>query len=157
FRILSLDGGGSWALIQVRALSEIFEAITGKSRAEITGHEVLKHFDYAAANSGGSITLAGLAANWTLEALHKLFQNTLTRRAIFAPLTFAERLRANAPRLGGIGPKYSSARKFKALSKILGAAGATPLSKLPNAVGKNYAGRPVHFLICAHRYDVERA
>lgn len=50
FRILSLDGGGSWALIQVMALQAIYSENT-------TGHNVLKDFDLVAANSGGSITL----------------------------------------------------------------------------------------------------
>src|SRR4051794_26260797 len=42
FRILSLDGGGSWALIQVRALIELCGEAT-------QGHEVLRQFDLAAA------------------------------------------------------------------------------------------------------------
>ena len=50
FRILSLDGGGSWALIEVKALIALYGA-------GATGHEVLSHFDLAAANSGGSIVL----------------------------------------------------------------------------------------------------
>ncbi len=49
FKILSLDGGGTWALLQVRALQLIY----GPS---VKGHEVLKDFDLVAANSGGSIT-----------------------------------------------------------------------------------------------------
>lgn len=55
FRILSLDGGGSWALIQVRALTAIFERLLRKGAAGITGHDVLRHFDFAAANSGGTL------------------------------------------------------------------------------------------------------
>jgi hypothetical protein len=48
YRILSLDGGGSWALIQVKALIELF----GPDKP---GREILQDFDLVAANSGGSI------------------------------------------------------------------------------------------------------
>ena len=51
FRILSLDGGGSWALIQVRALQAIYGDPDKK------GHEILSDFDMVAANSGGSIMI----------------------------------------------------------------------------------------------------
>ena len=52
YRILSLDGGGSWALIQVRALIDMYGGGT-------TGHQVLQDFDMVAANSGGSVVLGG--------------------------------------------------------------------------------------------------
>ena len=52
FRVLSLDGGGSWALIEVRTLITLF----GENA---TGHQVLRNFDLVAANSGGSLVLAG--------------------------------------------------------------------------------------------------
>jgi hypothetical protein len=53
YRILSLDGGGSWALIQVKALIELFGLDT-------PGREVLQNFNLVAANSGGSIVLGCL-------------------------------------------------------------------------------------------------
>ena len=37
YKILSLDGGGSWALIQARILQDIY--------GDIKGHELLKKFD----------------------------------------------------------------------------------------------------------------
>ena len=52
-RILSLDGGGTWALIQARALEKIYGEST-------RGHEVLRKFDYVVANSGGSIVAGAL-------------------------------------------------------------------------------------------------
>jgi len=52
FKILSLDGGGSWALIQARVLLDIY--------GDISGHKILKKFDLAIANSGGSLVLACL-------------------------------------------------------------------------------------------------
>jgi len=52
FRILSLDGGGTWALIEAMALGDLYPGETG--------HQILSHFDLATANSGGSIVLGGL-------------------------------------------------------------------------------------------------
>ena len=61
-RVLSLDGGGAWALIQVLALAAIYTPQT-------CGHEVLRDFDVIAANSGGSLVLGGLLENLTLQKL----------------------------------------------------------------------------------------
>ena len=52
YKILSLDGGGSWALVQARVLIDIY--------GDISGHELLRQFDMAIANSGGSLVLACL-------------------------------------------------------------------------------------------------
>ena len=40
FRVLALDGGGSWAIIQAMALVKLYDENT-------TGHEVLADFDLA--------------------------------------------------------------------------------------------------------------
>ncbi len=53
YRILSLDGGGSWSLIQIRALQEIYGD-------NIKGRDLLAKFDLVAANSAGSIVAATL-------------------------------------------------------------------------------------------------
>ena len=45
YRILTLDGGGAWALIEVKALIDLFGGAT-------RGNEVLAAFDLVAANSG---------------------------------------------------------------------------------------------------------
>lgn len=66
YPILSLDGGGTWAVLQVMALQEIFGA-------EASGHDVLANFKLVAANSGGSITLGGLIENKTLKQLRDDF------------------------------------------------------------------------------------
>jgi patatin-like phospholipase/acyl hydrolase len=55
YRILSLDGGGTWALIQVKALIALYD-----NEPATSGHDVLRDFDLVAANSGGSIFLGGL-------------------------------------------------------------------------------------------------
>ena len=69
YNILSLDGGGSWSLIQVKCLQKLF-------REEATGHEILRHFHLVAANSGGSIVLAGLIANLPLSAILEKLSET---------------------------------------------------------------------------------
>ena len=55
-RILSLDGGGTWAIIQVEALIDLY----GR---DARGHAILSHFDLAVATSGGALVLGGLAAD----------------------------------------------------------------------------------------------
>ena len=67
YRILSLDGGGSWALIQVKALIELF----GPDKP---GREVLQDFDLVAANSGGSIVLGCLVEDLSWNARPDLYQ-----------------------------------------------------------------------------------
>lgn len=76
YGILSLDGGGSWALIQVRALQELFGH-------EVRGHDVLRAFKLVVANSGGSIVAGGLAANMKLSTILELFMEEKRREAIF--------------------------------------------------------------------------
>ena len=157
FRILSLDGGGSWALIQVRALAAIYSRVLGRPADQITGHEVLRRFDLIAANSGGTLTLAGLIKNWSLATLLQLFEDETLRRKIFAPADIFHRPLEHLPRLVGIGPKYSTEKKRLGLAQIFGEHGKLDVADLPGVVGANYAGRAPHFLFCAHNYDAERA
>lgn len=157
FRILALDGGGSWALIQVRALSEIYRRVFGKPPEQIKGHDVLRRFDLVAANSGGTLTLAGLLKNWSLAELRGLFEDDALRRKIFAPADIFHRPLEHLLRIVGIGPKYSTTRKFAGLKSILDADGARNLVDLPAFVGPNYSGRLPQFLFCALNYDTERA
>lgn len=80
YRILTLDGGGSWALIEVMALRALYSDQT-------SGRDVLADFDLVAANSGGSLVLGGLVENLTLGALLGYFQNQQNRESIFSPTT----------------------------------------------------------------------
>lgn len=76
YRILSLDGGGSWALIEAAALGDIYGLTT-------PGQQILNHFDLVVANSGGSIVLAGLILNLSpSEVLDLLFDESV-RKGIF--------------------------------------------------------------------------
>ncbi len=44
YKILSLDGGGSWSIIQARVLLDIY--------GDIKGHALLRQFDLVIGNSG---------------------------------------------------------------------------------------------------------
>src|SRR5476651_1790079 len=79
YRISSLDGGGTWALIQAMALQKLFGD-------QATGWDVLKQFDLVVANSGGSIVAGGLFANMTLSQTVNLFNTLENREKIFAPI-----------------------------------------------------------------------
>ena len=110
YRILSLDGGGSWALIQVRALMTLYGA-------NIKGHDVLQEFDFVAANSGGSLVLGGLVENLTLGDLLGYFEDENKRRSIFSPTSYwGDRALQD---LTGLGPKYSAENKLPALQRLL--------------------------------------
>lgn len=79
YRVLTLDGGGPWAVLQPMAMQGLFGA-------ETRGHDVLKLFDLVAANGGGTVALAGLAMNLTLkEIIGRLFVDGPNRKTIFGP------------------------------------------------------------------------
>ena len=80
FRILSLDGGGPWALIQARALAALYPNATGR--------QILKRFDLAVANSGGSIILAGLLKDLRPDEIAYLFLKQCSRDQLFARLSW---------------------------------------------------------------------
>ncbi len=73
YRILSLDGGGSWALIQVKALIELYGLDT-------PGREILQDFNLVAANSGGSIVLGCLIENFSLRKILAFFNDEGERK-----------------------------------------------------------------------------
>ncbi len=136
-KILSLDGGGSWALIQAVALGDIYGL-------ETPGRDILKHFKLAIANSGGSIVLAGLLMNMTPREIFNFFNDESNRKGIFDE---------NLITMMGF-------RKYKTDSKITGLQAAfinhpqigTPLSKISNTVGID-----IDIVIPAFDYDRERA
>lgn len=150
FRILSLDGGGSWALIQVMALQAIYSE-------NATGHNILKDFDLVAANSGGSITLGGLIENLSLkELLSAYFLNQAKRMQVFSGVPVGEDIADAVYRIIGIAPKYSTADKLVALQTQFARFGGTKLSAIPGRIAQ-MVGRCPHFMICAFDYDRMRA
>jgi uncharacterized protein len=154
YRILSLDGGGTWALLQVMALQRLYGA-------NARGHDVLKTFNLVAANSGGSVTLGGLATNRSLDdLLQNFFLNGKQRALLFPRLRFSLRrpavLNYVFRRLLGIGEKYSTRRKYIALSNLLGAEYANcRLADLPGRVCGTDG--TLEFLIATFDYDHRRA
>jgi hypothetical protein len=147
FRILSLDGGGAWALIQVRTLMKLYGD-------ETPGNEVLQEFDLVAANSGGSLVLAGLVENLKLTDLLQLFLDEGKRKSIFSPTTSVgdEVLR----KLAGIGPKYSASAKLPAIEGLLPETGAKPLQGITASI-RGPRGDPVRLLIVGFDYERNRA
>lgn len=121
YKILSLDGGGTWALLQVLTLQHLFE-IKYPDR-EVRGHEVLRHFDLVIANSGGSMVLAALCCNWTFSNTIAIFEDKDKRSQIFSKLSKSERYfpvnLLHSLGITSIGSRYSTTRKVAALRDIL--------------------------------------
>ena len=146
YSILSLDGGGAWALIQARVLQDLY--------GDMRGHALLKKFDLVIANSGGSLVLACLCHNMKLSEIIEVFHNKAARQAVFSELTFWEKLKRRN-RLSflrnwlGVGPQYSTDRKLEGLFAVLKTYDAAaknnddatfiihqPLDALPGLIGK---------------------
>ena len=148
YRILSLDGGGTWALIQIKALIALYDE-------NASGHAVLQDFDLVAANSGGSIVLGGLVENLALGEILGFFQDEAKRRSIFSPSTqVGDRLLHS---LTGLGPKYSEANKLPALEAVLPLTGSVPLDQAVAGIRRPGANADVHLLIVGFDYDSNRA
>ena len=144
FRILALDGGGTWSLVQVSVLQNLFGA-------QATGHQVLQQFDLVAANSGGSIVAAGLAEDLTLARMLDLFINEKIRRQIFHPLPWYKKL--NPIRLFGLGPRFSTEEKLKGLMNLFPNRGGSFLKDLHLSGNR---GNDIQFLFSAYDYDRDR-
>ena len=145
-RILSLDGGGAWAMLEAMCLADIFD--------DAPGHQILSQFDLAVANSGGSIVLGGLAENLRPSDMVALFQNASDRTAIFSRLSWFQRQLARLP----IFPRYSTERKLEGLRTVFGPLGDRPLSSFSGAGWiKGPSGADTRLLIVALDYDSLRA
>jgi hypothetical protein len=133
YKILSLDGGGSWAIIQLLTLKERFK----EELPELKGHDILKKFDLVIANSGGSIVLAALAENWTIDQALALFESKEIREQIFSKNTFAEMYwPVWLTRKLGFGPKYSTKRKGEAFKSLFKKVDKFQMDELPQFIGK---------------------
>lgn len=126
-KILSLDGGGSWAMLQLLTLAERYPGLTG--------HEILRNYDIVIANSGGSIVMACLVEDWTPQYALGLFRDKNKREQIFSKNNFFERF-FPADYLPNFGPKYSSKRKGLAFRKIFQKADKF-MDELPAIIGKD--------------------
>jgi hypothetical protein len=148
YRILSLDGGGTWALIQLKALIALYGENT-------PGQTVLSDFDLAAANSGGSIVLGGLVEDLKLGVILGFFQDQAMRQSLFSPThSFGVRTLHD---LTGLGPKYSAENKLSALQNVLPTKGTVSLNRVAAGVRRSGSNDDVHLLIIGFDYDRNRA
>jgi uncharacterized protein len=108
YRILSLDGGGAWAILEAMALKEIYGNIGGRA--------ILSQFDLVASNSGGSIVLGALIADFTPQRIIDLFLSDAERAKIFVELPWYKKL----VRVIGLGPRYSNSGKRDGIAGFLG-------------------------------------
>ena len=88
-KILSLDGGGTWAILQAMALQDIYSGI---EKIKTCG-DILDQFDIIVANSGGSLILAALIENKDkdISTVINLFDSKENRGKLFSSLKFGER------------------------------------------------------------------
>jgi len=149
YRVLSLDGGGSWALIEVKALMQLFPA-----GAATKGHEVLREFDLVTANSGGSIVLGCLIADFALGEILNFFLSEKQRRAVFSKTSNVGYQMLEE--VAGTGPKYSAAKKLPALRKVLKETGDKQLCDAVSGVA-GQSGEDVRVVIVGFDYDRLRA
>src|SRR6218665_2249944 len=148
YKILSLDGGGTWALIQARIL---FKKYSDKYDENVTGHQVLKNYDLVIANSGGSLVLAMLCANHKLLHIVQTFENVSVLRDIFK-----RKIVHSLPILKDFLPNYHTENKFGVFQRHLENEGEKYgnifLDQLPSKIGKE-----IDIVITAFDYDRERA
>ncbi|HTF67964.1 MAG TPA: patatin-like phospholipase family protein [Edaphobacter sp.] len=148
YRILSLDGGGSWALIQVKALIELY----GPDKL---GRDVIQDFHLVAANSGGSIVLGCLVENFSLSKILAFFNDKAQRKAIFSQTDSIEHRALHA--IAGLGPKYSEKNKLPALQKVLPQRGNLSLLDAVAGIRRPGASEDLHILITSFDYDRNQA
>jgi predicted acylesterase/phospholipase RssA len=151
FRILSLDGGGSRAGILAVALGRIFGGGT-------PGREILRQFDLAAGNSGGSIVLTALCCNYTPADVAAFYADPATVRRMFSPRWSAVFKRIPPLRL--LFPPYSAKGKFAALNDLFDRnrqAGEPAPSTIRLVDWPKYLRSEIDLLVTAYDYDRERA
>ncbi len=145
YNILSLDGGGSWAILQAMALKEIYK---GKSTKEILGE-----FDMVAANSGGSLMLACMIEFDTMDQVIEMFLLEENRRDVFSELGFFEKsIFEEIAVLLKSGPQYKAERKLEGIEKALPKYGKQLFTGLSEKLGLT-----TKFLVVAYDYDLQRA
>ena len=158
FRVLTLDGGGTWALVQGKALGAIYGENTD-------GWTILDRFDLAAANSGGSLVLAMLLKGMTPAEIVALFASRRERELIFERNGVVDRAIGG---LFGFAPRYNAPSKLAGLRDIFKRSsgrwgpgfGALPLDLVAAGLNAERAQRglgPFQFLITAFDFDAERS
>lgn len=143
YRILSLDGGGTFCLAQALALQELFGADT-------PGRQVLARFELAAGTSGGSFVIAALVANRSPGELVRLFLSEAQRRRFFHKLPWYQRW-LSLLSFGDIGHRFSMDSKRDFVASIVGDCGSRTLAELGGEPGMP------ELLIVGYDYQFDRA
>jgi hypothetical protein len=118
YKILALDGGANWSLLQCMALEALYPGVRG--------HQILERFNLVAANSGGSLVLARLLKNQTPKEILATFDHPNSPTSLFVKLPLLARL----PSLIGLGPIFSTAKKRERIAEALGAIGHLSMRNL---------------------------
>lgn len=154
YRILSLDGGGSWSLIQIMTLIDLYRS----GGYLLTGHQVLREFDLVVASSSGSLVLGGLLKDLPLPEIQKYFEERGLRQFLFPP----KYGRHNPlPRLlrgmTGIGARYTTGRKLQGLRRLLNnERGEADLGDVTIEALRARLRLKTRFLVTAFDYDQQR-
>ena len=162
FRILSLDGGGTFALIQAQVLDDLFPGENG--------HQVLSHFDLVSACSGGAIVAAALIEGYAPREIFGLFDNPVNRHALFGRLPWYRSLLQSLTGVfspsSPVGRRFSTDGKLAFLHRILPMMGRTSLQDLHGILNDSIASvrarrdeavRPMSFLFVTYDFDRDRA
>jgi uncharacterized protein len=161
YKILSLDGGGTFALIQAKVLADLYP--------NQTGHEVLSHFDLVSACSGGAIVAAALVEGYRPIEILNLFLERKNRLELFSSLRWHERLIRIASQNfaeSPFGPKFSTQKKLAFLHRILPTAGTIALQDVGTHIGDKLAlarsargcsRQGIDVLVVSYDYDRDRA
>ncbi|WP_199902538.1 patatin-like phospholipase family protein, partial [Azospirillum sp. B4] len=164
YRILTLDGGGPWALLEAMVLGDLYGADT-------PGHDILAEFDLVAGTSAGAIVLGGLVKNLTPAQILDLFVDDTRRGSLFVKVEGLDQVIAGL----GLGAQYSTRGKLAGLIALLDdpslvppipatvngqirplALSARPMARLPLPPARR-GGTPVKVFIPAFDYAQRRA
>ena len=149
YRILSLDGGGSWALLQAMALKEIYKDRPQGNKCKT----ILTDFDLIIANSGGSLMLAAMIEKDTIDEVIFLFLDEQIRKSIFSDLGFWKRSwTEKLVSMINFGPKYSTVKKIEGIRRALPVYGTEAFDNIASKLGID-----TKFMIMGFDYDRQRA
>jgi predicted acylesterase/phospholipase RssA len=160
FRILTLDGGGTFALIEAKALDDLYP---GQS-----GHEVLSHFDMVVGCSGGSVVASLLIEGLSPRRIYELFDNIENRKQLFGALPWQKSLLSRITGAVGasVGPRFSTAGKLQFLRKELPTTGDLPLHEIQQVLQpqlerhrrnrNDVSDRDFQIMIVTHDFDLGR-
>ena len=142
-KILSLDGGANWSLLQCMALGAVYPGMRGR--------QILARFDFVAASSGGSLVLADLLEDQTPAEMLATFDHPDSSTSLFVKLPLLARL----PSLVGLGPTFSTERKRERIAASLGPIGDCAMRDLGDLFSS--PGAAPKMLIMGFDYDRLRA